>query len=129
MLGSMWGTIVVRRRRPKITLPPGERLYTIRDVAAHLRVTPETVRGWVRAGKLAGSKPGSSWLVRGADLERFVAGYRPPRSSLHVLDEGQADPAIIAVGEPIRQGDSAAVGAGTGTVVAELAPVEKRRLP
>ena len=35
-----------------------EQLLTVQDVAARLRITPETVRRWLRTGKLRGALPG-----------------------------------------------------------------------
>ena len=36
-------------------------------------VNPETVRGWLRAGKLKGYKIGVLWKIKRADLEAFIA--------------------------------------------------------
>ena len=35
-----------------------EQLLTVHDVATRLKITPETVRRWLRAGKLRGARPG-----------------------------------------------------------------------
>ena len=35
-----------------------EQLLTVHDVAARLKITPETVRRWLRTGKLRGVLPG-----------------------------------------------------------------------
>ena len=35
-----------------------EQLLTVQDVAARLKITPETVRRWLRTGKLRGALPG-----------------------------------------------------------------------
>ena len=35
-----------------------EQLLTVHDVAARLKITPETVRRWLRTGKLHGTLPG-----------------------------------------------------------------------
>ena len=47
---------------------------TVKDVAARLRVHPETVREWIRAGQLRGVRLGkrSGFRVSEADLERFI---------------------------------------------------------
>jgi excisionase family DNA binding protein len=48
---------------------------TVKDVAAYLRVTEETVRRWVREGELPalalGKKAG--FRIREADLQAFIA--------------------------------------------------------
>ena len=50
-----------------------QRLLTVREVAERLRSSPETVRRWLRQGKLRGFRPGGTKL-----------GYRVPESELHV---------------------------------------------
>lgn len=78
---------VARFTTPSETLeryaaPVNEQLLTVQDVAFRLRITPETVRRWLRTGKL-----------RGALLGGDKMGYR------------------IAEGEVIRLLDSAAKAA------------------
>jgi excisionase family DNA binding protein len=51
------------------------RLLTVREVAERLRSSPETVRRWLRQGKLRGFRPGGTKLgyrVAEAELERFI---------------------------------------------------------
>ena len=52
-------------------------------MSAYLRIGPESVRRWLRDGKLAGVNfgRGSGWRVRRGDLTEFVAGHRPQESS------------------------------------------------
>jgi excisionase family DNA binding protein len=59
-----------------------ERLLTVREVAERLRSSSETVRRWLRQGKLRGFRPGGTKLgyrVPESELERFIAQgeYRP----------------------------------------------------
>ena len=52
-----------------------ERLFTVREVADRLRSSPETVRRWLRQGKLRGFRPGGTKLgyrVPESELERFL---------------------------------------------------------
>jgi excisionase family DNA binding protein len=60
-----------------------QRLLTVREVAERLRSSPETVRRWLRQGKLRGFRPGGTKL-----------GYRVPESELQrflrVAGEGVA---------------------------------------
>ena len=66
---------------------PDERLLTVREVAERLRSSPETVRRWLRQGRLRGFRPGGTKLgyrVREAELQRFLAqwnGNRVPPDS------------------------------------------------
>ena len=48
-----------------------QRLLTVREVAERLRSSPETVRRWLRQGKLRGFRPGGTKL-----------GYRVPEDEL-----------------------------------------------
>jgi excisionase family DNA binding protein len=47
-------------------------LLTVKEAAKILRVHPETVRGWLREGALAGVKPGAGgrWRVLKAAVEK-----------------------------------------------------------
>jgi excisionase family DNA binding protein len=52
-----------------------ERYWRVPEVADHLRVDPETVRRWLRAGKLRGmllSQQGG-YRVPDSELRRFIA--------------------------------------------------------
>jgi excisionase family DNA binding protein len=52
-----------------------ERLLTVREVAERLRSAPETVRRWLRQGKLRGFRPGGTKLgyrIPESELERFL---------------------------------------------------------
>jgi excisionase family DNA binding protein len=62
-----------------------QRLLTVREVAERLRSSPETVRRWLRQGKLRGFRPGGTKLgyrVPESELQRFlrVAGEDKPAS-------------------------------------------------
>ena len=53
-----------------------QRLLTVREVAERIRSSPETVRRWLRAGKLRGFRLGGTKLgyrVPEGELERFLA--------------------------------------------------------
>ena len=49
-----------------------EKLLTPEDAAKALLVKPETVREWLRTGKLKGVKMGRLWRIRESDLEAFL---------------------------------------------------------
>jgi excisionase family DNA binding protein len=53
-----------------------ERLLTVREVAERIRSSPETVRRWLRQGRLHGYRPGGTKLgyrVAEGELQRFLA--------------------------------------------------------
>ena len=47
-------------------------LLTTEQAAATLQLSPKTLKGWLRAGKLTGCKIGHQWRVREVDLEAFI---------------------------------------------------------
>jgi excisionase family DNA binding protein len=54
-----------------------DRLLTVNEVAARLRVHPETIRRMLRRGELRGSQPVSrrgGWRIRTSDVERLERG-------------------------------------------------------
>jgi len=57
-----------------------QRLLTVREVAERLRSSPETVRRWLRQGKLRGFRPGGTKL-----------GYRVPESELQRFRRAAAE--------------------------------------
>jgi excisionase family DNA binding protein len=60
-----------------------ERLLTVREVAQRIRSSPETVRRWLRQGKLRGFRPGGTKLgyrVPESELQRFLGQLSQARS-------------------------------------------------
>jgi len=49
-----------------------EKLYTLTEVATVMRVHLETVRNWVREGRLKALKPGKAYRVRESDLRALM---------------------------------------------------------
>jgi excisionase family DNA binding protein len=49
-----------------------EKVYTPEAAAAALAVKPETIRQWIRSGKLGAVKVGRLWRVRERDLQKFL---------------------------------------------------------
>jgi excisionase family DNA binding protein len=53
-----------------------DRLLTVSEVAERLRVYPETVRRWLRAGRLTGIRLGGTKLgyrIAESELRRFIS--------------------------------------------------------
>ena len=50
---------------------------TISEIAAELKLSPETIRQWIVKGELEGTRAGKSWRVRRSDLRRMLTGQRP----------------------------------------------------
>ena len=53
-----------------------ERFFTVEEVAGSLQVSDQTVRRWVKSGKLAAFKPGKELRIRAGDLEAFLEARR-----------------------------------------------------
>jgi excisionase family DNA binding protein len=51
---------------------PWADLYSPTDIATYLDVTPETVRRWVRTGRLRSIQAGRQYRIRQADLAHFL---------------------------------------------------------
>jgi excisionase family DNA binding protein len=50
----------------------GINLYTIPEIAQALRVTPQTIRAYVKQGKLKGEKVGRPILITEDNLREFL---------------------------------------------------------
>jgi excisionase family DNA binding protein len=61
---------------------PHDQLLTVADVAAALQLSEWTIRHWLAAGQLRGTRIGSAragWRVKKTDLDAFVdAGMNQP---------------------------------------------------
>ena len=51
-------------------------LLTVEETAAMLRVSPETIRLWLRKGELTGADTPAGWRIARADIEAWLAKYR-----------------------------------------------------
>lgn len=56
-------------------------LMTLHDVAAKLQVKEETIRHWIRDGKLRAINLGKEWRVAVVDLEQFLNDHANMPSS------------------------------------------------
>ena len=57
-----------------------ERLLTVKEVAAQLRVHENTVLSWLKRGQLRGSRLGgtkSGWRIRASEIDRFLQEREP----------------------------------------------------
>lgn len=58
-----------------------EKLYTVQEVADALRVTPRTVRRWIRTGAVRVTRPSGlprgNMRIAGSEVLRMIAGLRP----------------------------------------------------
>ena len=56
-------------------------VYTVRDVAAHLRCSNQHVLDLINRGQLRAVREGNRWLVLPADLDAYLASLRTAKES------------------------------------------------
>lgn len=49
-----------------------EKMYNLKELGVYLPITPDTVRAWIRTGKIKAVKIGRLWYVKGAELIRIL---------------------------------------------------------
>ncbi len=54
------------------TVIEGIKFYTIPETAQALRVTPQTIRAWIKQGKLKGQRIGIPILITENNLKEFL---------------------------------------------------------
>lgn len=54
------------------TVIEGIKFYTIPETAQALRVTPQTIRTWIKQGKLKGQRIGRPILITENNLKEFL---------------------------------------------------------
>ena len=52
------------------------KLYSVRELAKILPITPLTIREYIRKGKIKGRKIGKNWYVTKENLEAFLEGEK-----------------------------------------------------
>jgi excisionase family DNA binding protein len=49
-------------------------LYSLKDLAAQLKVTERTLHNYIKSGKLKGQKIGGKWQISETNLHKFLNG-------------------------------------------------------
>lgn len=62
-----------------IKLESGTTAYNTKEVAELLHRTVNTIRRYVKSGKLKAQKVGNEWFITGRTLEEFLTGEKPER--------------------------------------------------
>jgi excisionase family DNA binding protein len=57
-----------------------ENIYTLQEVAEWLKVTDQSVRRWIKDGKLSAYKLGHDWRIAESDVLTFLEERRTGRS-------------------------------------------------
>jgi excisionase family DNA binding protein len=51
-----------------------DKIYTLEEVAGHLKLSKKTVSRYIKQGKLFGYKFGNRWRFNESELKRFIKG-------------------------------------------------------
>jgi excisionase family DNA binding protein len=49
-----------------------EKLYTLEEVAEHFHVSTKTIKNWLKAGKIKGTRPGRKWLFTNEQIRQVI---------------------------------------------------------
>lgn len=55
------------------TVIEGLKLYTIQETAKALKVTPQTIRTWIKQGRIKGQRIGRPILITERSLKEFLS--------------------------------------------------------
>jgi excisionase family DNA binding protein len=66
---------------------PGETYYTLEEAAAMLKLHAQTLRRWIRQGKLSARRFGKQVRIRWEDLERAARPARPEAKEKSSFDQ------------------------------------------
>jgi excisionase family DNA binding protein len=58
------------------TVIEGIKFYTIQETASALRVTPQTVRAWIKRGRIKSQRIGRPILITETNLKEFLQATR-----------------------------------------------------
>lgn len=50
-------------------------VYTVQEVALAMKVTPQTIRAWIKAGKLQGKLVGKTYVISKEALLGYIDKY------------------------------------------------------
>jgi len=70
-----------------------DEMLTIEELAAYLKLKPQTIYKWAQAGKVPGAKFGKEWRFRRSSIEKWIdsrIAESPPGSSGASSDEKSA---------------------------------------
>ncbi len=94
-----------------------EDLIDVRGAAALVGRHPETIRRWVRSGRLAARREGRRLLMARADLESLA------------VSEGRTLASLAAWADRARSAREASARRGSGSSAAELVIEDRAQLP
>jgi len=77
-----------------------KQFYTIQEVAEMLQFSDQTIRDWVRTGRIKAARPGlRAWRIPRAEVERLMAQFDMDGSALEnsadIRTPGHAEPSLV----------------------------------
>lgn len=51
-------------------------LYTVQEIAQAMRVTPQTIRAWIKSGKLKAELVGKTYMIPEQAIREYVETYK-----------------------------------------------------
>ena len=57
-----------------VKIPDVEAFYTPTEISKMLEQHPNTVRRWIKEGKLIASRKGKTYWIEGKEIQRFMRG-------------------------------------------------------
>ena len=82
-------------------------MLTVPEVAERVGKNPETVRRWIRAGRLPARKIGTQHVIDEADLEAADIGgsnQLPVPEEWRNFEDGTPQPDLVALLDEVRRG-------------------------
>lgn len=62
-------------------------LYTLEEAATLLNLRPQTLRRWIRQGKIPAKRVGKQWRLRRQDLEQAIQPRTPNAQELNGFEQ------------------------------------------
>jgi len=82
-----------------------DEMLRIEDVAAYLKLKPQTIYKWAQKGRIPGAKFGKEWRFKRSAIERWIDSY--------LEGSGNKDGAVLRKQGPAKQGKSVAAARRT----------------
>ena len=83
--------------------PPSPKILTVEEIAAELRLTPQTIRNWIKSGHLPATQVKHVYRVKREDLDAMLSQQQGQNGPLGT----HRDPwAPETLGSPVRRRES-----------------------
>jgi excisionase family DNA binding protein len=80
-------------------------MITVPEAARRTGRDPETIRRWIRSGKLRARKVGTQHVIEDEDLAEVLAPARPLPTAWQHTSDGEPMPDWVEIVREIRDGD------------------------